>query len=166
MATAVKTSMVRAALIAAAYTALTFVFAPIAYTPLQFRASEILMPLPYKRKFGKDAVIGLTVGGFLANLISMFGVFDMILGPLTNLAAGYAAYIIGRRMEGSILGRLAAVAASIASVAFFIGYILFHLIYKVPILESVGYIAASEAVTAGVGGYLLLEALDRRMLRE
>ena len=157
-----KIGMLRASIIAAAYAALTFVTAPIAYTPLQFRASEVLMPLPYKRRFGKDAVLGLTVGALIANLASPFGIYDIALGPLTNLVAGLAAYASGS-LEGRLEGRLLAVLSVIASVTFFIGYVLFHLIYGTPLIEALGYLAASESLTAGVGGYLLLEALDRRM---
>ncbi len=155
--------MMRASIIAAAYVALTFVTGSLAYTPLQFRLSEVLMPLPYKRRFGRDAVIGLTVGGFLAELISPYGIFDVVLGTITNLVAGILAYMAGLRFEGRRVGRMLAVLASIASVAFFIGFVLLHLVYEVPFIESVVYIALSESLTAGIGGYLLLEALDRRM---
>ncbi len=159
----VRLGAMRASLIAAAYAALTFAAAPVAYTPLQFRPSEILMPLPYKRRFGRDAVAGLTVGALIANLISPYGVFDVVLGTITNLVAGLLAYIIGGLLPSRRSGRLLAVLASIVSVAFFIGYVLLHLIYEVPLLEAVGYVAASEALTAGIGGYLLLETLDRRI---
>jgi len=155
--------MMRASIIAAAYVALTFVTGSLAYTPLQFRLSEVLMPLPYKRRFGRDAVVGLTVGGFLAELISPYGIFDVVLGTITNLVAGILAYMAGLRFEGRCVGRMLAVLASIASVAFFIGFVLLHLVYEVPFIESVVYIALSESLTAGIGGYLLLEALDRRM---
>jgi uncharacterized membrane protein len=165
MSSSIRLGAIRASLIAAAYAALTFATAHVAYTPLQLRASEILMPLPYNRRFGKDAVIGLTIGAFIANLISPYGIFDVVLGSLANLVAGLLAYAAGLLWPGRRLGRLVAATSTVAAVTFFIGFILFHLIYEVPLAEALGYLAASEALTAGFGGYLLLEALDRRMPR-
>ena len=52
-------------LVAASYAVITIVFGVISYGPIQFRISEILMFLPL---FGKEYIIGLTMGCFIANI--------------------------------------------------------------------------------------------------
>lgn len=74
--------LVRSAVIAALYAALTFVVAPIAYTPAQFRVSEALTILPL---FFTEAIPGLTIGCFIANIPA--GPWDMLIGTAATLIA-------------------------------------------------------------------------------
>lgn len=74
--------LVRTAVIAALYAALTLAVAPIAYGAVQFRISEALTILPL---LCPDAIVGLTIGCFLANIPS--GLWDMFLGALATLVA-------------------------------------------------------------------------------
>lgn len=85
--------LVRAGIIAALYTAITYVFAPYAYGPLQIRPAEALCILPI---FFVEAVPGLFVGCALANLLSAYGVYDIVFGSLTTLVAAILTFIIGR----------------------------------------------------------------------
>lgn len=73
-----------AGIVAALYTALTFLLAPISYGPWQFRAAEALTILPF---FFPQAILGLTVGCFLSNLMSGYGMLDLVFGPLATLLA-------------------------------------------------------------------------------
>ncbi|MEG2924079.1 MAG: QueT transporter family protein, partial [Oscillospiraceae bacterium] len=70
--------MVRGAFIGAIYATVSVALAPISYGMLQVRVSEALTLLPV---FSADAVVGVTLGCFLANLIGMF-MGANILGPL------------------------------------------------------------------------------------
>ncbi len=74
--------LVRSAVIAALYAALTLVIAPLAYGPIQFRVSEALTILPL---FFPEAIPGLTIGCFLANIPS--GPWDMFIGAGATLIA-------------------------------------------------------------------------------
>jgi uncharacterized membrane protein len=74
------------AIMAAVYTVLTWLIAPIAYGFLQFRISDILLPLPYI--FGWPMALALFIGGALANWLSFFGPIDILFGSLLNLLAG------------------------------------------------------------------------------
>ena len=89
--------LVSAALIAAMYTALSLVFAPVAYGPVQFRASEALTVLPV---FTPVAIPGLAVGCLLSNLIGLaMGrtvVWDLLFGTLATLTAAVLTYVIGK----------------------------------------------------------------------
>lgn len=74
--------MVYAAAIAAIYTVLTMVFAPISFGPVQFRISEALCILPF---FTPAAVPGLFIGCLLSNLLCGAAALDIIFGSLATL---------------------------------------------------------------------------------
>lgn len=76
--------IVRAAVIAALYVALTYAGAPLAYGGVQFRISEALTILPV---FTPAAIPGLTIGCILGNLGSPLGLTDIICGTLATLLA-------------------------------------------------------------------------------
>lgn len=80
-------------LIAAAYAALTLGLAPISYGPLQFRISEAMCVLPY---FFPPSAWALFAGCLLANLLSQYGVLDVVFGSLATLLAGLCTAAIGR----------------------------------------------------------------------
>ncbi|MBQ1966264.1 MAG: QueT transporter family protein [Clostridia bacterium] len=69
-------------LIAALYVVFTWVLGSFGYGPIQFRISECMTVLPYCFPV---ATAGLTVGCFLANLMSTVGPLDLILGTLATL---------------------------------------------------------------------------------
>lgn len=92
--------LVRAAVVAALYFVLTFSVAPIAFGPIQFRVGEALTLLPL---LFPEAVIGLTVGCFLANLFSPFAWYDVAFGTAATLIAALLTLLIGRLMRGKKL---------------------------------------------------------------
>lgn len=82
----------QAAIIAALYAAMTYaasVFG-VAYGNIQFRFSEALTVLA---AFTPAAVPGLTVGCFIGNLGSPFGIMDIVLGTLATFLAAYFTYV-------------------------------------------------------------------------
>ena len=82
--------LVRAAVIAAFYVALSFI-AP-AFGPVQFRLSEALTVLPLLMP---EAIIGVTVGCFVANMIGSVWI-DALLGSLVTLIAAGLTYLAGK----------------------------------------------------------------------
>ena len=75
--------MVRCAMIAALYTAVSLALAPLSYNAVQVRVAEALTLLPV---FTPDAIIGVTLGCFLTNLLGSTPV-DAVFGTLATLAA-------------------------------------------------------------------------------
>jgi uncharacterized membrane protein len=79
-------------LLAAVYAVLTIALGFIGYGPIQFRVAEALTIIPYFTPFG---IYGLTIGCFIANVFSPYGILDWIAGTaatllgalLTNLCA-------------------------------------------------------------------------------
>lgn len=85
--------LVYAAMIGAIYAVLTIFLAPLSYGPVQCRISEALTILPF---FSFFPVWGLTAGCLVANLLSPFGVFDIVLGTLATFIAAFITYLIGK----------------------------------------------------------------------
>ena len=83
--------LVTAAVIGAVYAALTMVN-PFSYGPIQFRVSEVLCILPF---FFPISAFGLAIGCVIANLISAYGMIDIVFGSLATLLAGLCTAAIG-----------------------------------------------------------------------
>jgi len=78
--------LARAGVIAALYVVLTYLagLMNLAYGPVQFRFSEALTVLPF---LFPEAIPGLFVGCIVSNLISPYGVLDLVVGSLATLIA-------------------------------------------------------------------------------
>ena len=73
--------LAQGAMIAAIYVALTMVFAPISFGPVQFRIAEALCILPF---FTPAAVPGLFAGCLLSNLLCGAMPLDVVFGSLVT----------------------------------------------------------------------------------
>ena len=73
-----------AAVIAALYAALTMIMYAPSYFPMQVRASEALTVLPF---LFPAAAPGVFMGCLIANIISPYGVIDMVFGSGATLLA-------------------------------------------------------------------------------
>lgn len=85
------------AAIAACYVLLTYVCSPIAFGPIQFRPAEALTILPL---LFVEAIPGLFVGCLISNLISPYGVWDIVVGSGVTLVAA----ILTRLLRNVFLG--------------------------------------------------------------
>ncbi|NLH00348.1 MAG: QueT transporter family protein [Clostridiales bacterium] len=88
-----------AAAVGALYAVLTMVLAPISYAPLpvfpiEFRISEVLCILPF---FFPASTVGIFIGCLIANILSPFGIIDVIFGSLASLLAGLCTVAIGKK---------------------------------------------------------------------
>ena len=79
--------LIRNAIIAALYAALTLSLAPLSYGPIQVRVSEFMTLLAFTNR---KCMPGLVLGCFLANIGSPYGVTDMVIGTLATFLAVYA----------------------------------------------------------------------------
>lgn len=90
------------ALLAAIYFVLCLLCGEFAYGPIQFRLSEMLVLLCF---FRPDFIYGVTIGTFLANImsLSLLGPWDMIFGTLATLIAAVgAAYLSPRLLVAAV----------------------------------------------------------------
>ncbi len=81
-------------LIAAIYVVFTWVLGEFGYGPIQFRFSECMTVLPFCFPV---ATAGITVGCFLANLMSTVGPLDLVLGTLATLIGGLGTQLCRKR---------------------------------------------------------------------
>lgn len=82
-----------AAVVGAAYAALTMVLAPISYGAIQMRVSEVLCILPF---FAPCTAWGLFLGCAIANVISASGILDVVFGSLATLGACLCVAALGK----------------------------------------------------------------------
>lgn len=141
--------LVRIGLIAALYVAITYALQATSFFPAQFRLAEALTLLPM---IFPEAVWGVGIGCFFANLLSPAGLIDVVLGSLTTLLAAYITY----RFRWHVVGYLAPIVLNALIVSAYLR-VLANLPYWITALS----IAFSEAVVVLGLGYPLLWYLRR-----
>ena len=158
-----------AAIVAAAYAALTIVLAPISYGAVQFRVSEALTVLPF---FMPCTVWGLWIGCIFANLYTG-SVLDIVFGSLATLLAALLTARFGKRgntIRNRILGCLMPVLFNAVIVGAVLTWGYGIRAFSSP-LTSFGF----NALTVGLGeagvlyliGYTLLRQLPKiKTIRE
>ncbi len=84
------------AVISALYVALTYLVAPVAYGPIQFRVSEALVILVAARR---HLILFVPVGCAVANLLSPYaGIWDLVFMPIMSTAGALPLFFLGRRL--------------------------------------------------------------------
>jgi len=82
--------MALVAIFAALYAIGVIALAPISYGIVQVRVADALIPL--SAIFGYPAILGVTIGCFVANIYSPFGAIDIIGGTVANFVASWLSY--------------------------------------------------------------------------
>lgn len=152
-------SMTHAAIIAAAYCALSLVSSALnlAYGPVQLRFSEALCVLPFLMP---EAVWGLFVGCLLTNILSPYGLLDLIFGSAATLLAA----LLSARCKT----RIGAAIPPILCNAVLVGALLSWEVGGTPasfaalFAYNAATVGAGEAVACLVLGLPLLKVLEKR----
>ena len=135
-------SIAQNAIIACTYAVLTLAIAPLAYSEVQFRVSEIIVFLAfYNRKW----ISGLVLGCFLANLGSPIGGFDLVFGTLSTLIVCLCMHQVKNRYIAAIGG------AVITGIL--VGFEL-HLAYGIPFVINAIYVGIGEGAVLLVGAFI------------
>ncbi|MEF3244557.1 MAG: QueT transporter family protein [Caldisericaceae bacterium] len=166
--------LLRASLIGALYFVLTVVLTPISYGPIQVRISEALTVLPYAFP---EAILGTTIGCFLANLSSPFGPIDWVLGTLFTFISSVLTYLVGKMKWKKFFAPLPPIILNGFGVSFYVvtlatlntrlnfyealRYSIEHFALK-PYLFGVITIGLGEAISTYLIGLPLLKTLERR----
>lgn len=147
--------IVQAAVIAAAYTALTMLFAPISFghAIFQFRVSEALTILP---AITSASIPGLFIGCLVSNLLGGFGPIDIIFGSLATLIAA----ILSRKLKNAPW--LVPLPPVIINALVVGSYLKFLYLQDVPLAASVGWVAVGQFLACYFVGYPLLIVLRKR----
>ncbi|MDF2845538.1 MAG: putative rane protein [Herbinix sp.] len=144
--------LTEAAIIAAIYTVLVFIFQWSSFGPVQFRIAEALTILPY---FTPAAIPGVTIGCFLSAVFAGADALDMVFGSLATLVAALLSYSLRRYKY------LVPIPPIVVN-ALVIPWVLKAAYGEAqPIPLMMLSIGASQLLAAGVLGMLLLLALER-----
>ena len=158
-----------AAVVGAAYAALTVLLSPISFGPIQLRLSEVLCILPF---FIPGTAWGLFIGCALANLVTG-NIFDVIFGSLATLIAGLITARCGRYDDTSRT-RFAACSAPVIVNALIVGAVItgayngFHPLKNIGVYAlNVLQIALSEAAVMYIAGLAFMRWLpEKKFFRE
>lgn len=149
--------LVKTAMIAAAYAALTIAFSFLSYPQVQFRISEILVLFAF---FEPKYFTGLVLGCILANLPSPLGVVDVVAGSsATAIAVLFIIFIrnsIGNNKKGLIIASFGPVIAN----AIIVGIEL-TVLFETPFLINAFYVALGEFVVVTIAGTIVMSKLSQ-----
>ena len=142
--------IVRSAVIAALYAALTLALYPISFGAVQFRVSEALTLLPIVMP---EAIPGLFVGCLVSNLIGSATPWDIIFGSLATLIAAILTYATRRN---KILAEFWPVLCNTVIVG-----LVLALTLDLPVFLTMGEVGLGELAVVYTVGMAMLAALKR-----
>ncbi|MBQ9036455.1 MAG: QueT transporter family protein [Erysipelotrichaceae bacterium] len=162
--------LVTIAMIAAIYTVLTLILAPISFSNIQIRISESLTMLPLIYQPG---IYGVTLGCFLANLIGAMtgvnptGMIDAVVGTAATLIAAILTWKFrDRKIKGiPVLSILMPVVLNF----FFVGIELGVLFFPDNVVTGsliCGLEVAAGEIVAVILGYILVGWLKKSKVFE
>lgn len=145
--------LTQAAMIAAIYVVLTYVFAPFSFGEVQVRIAEALTILPL---FTPAAVPGLFVGCLIGNIMGGAILPDIICGSLATLIGAVFTYLL--RNKSPYLAPLPPIAANTVIVPF---VLRFGYGVTLPIPFMMLTVGIGEVVSCGILGMILYVSLKR-----
>lgn len=145
--------LTQAAMIAAIYVVLTYVFAPISFGEIQVRIAEALTILPL---FTPAAVPGLFIGCIVGNMIGGALLPDIIFGSIATLIGAVCTYML--RKQKPVLGSLPPIISNTLIVPFVLRY-AYGVVLPIPFLMLT--IGIGEIVSCSILGMVVYYALNR-----
>lgn len=150
--------IVKGALVAALYVALSMLLAPLTFGPLQIRLSE---GLNYLGLYNKRYVYSITLGVFIVNYFS-YGIWDMLVGSIGT----YVFLLIGRALGDWIVNHYKftvdpmivkyAVLAVIFSLSMFtIATLVIVLGFEAAFWPTYGMLAGTEFIAMAVSAFIV-----------
>ena len=154
-----KTSyLARCAIIAAAYAVLTLAFPALSYGPIQVRISEALCILPF---FMGEAVIGLTVGCLVANIVGMSLGITLPWDILVGTAATFIAAVVTRKIMHKWLVPLPTVVSNAVLVGAMLTYVILPGAESAPLAYNMLTVGAGEIIACYVLGIPLFTVMKK-----
>ena len=143
--------MAQAAMIAAIYVALTYIFAPFSVSEVQVRISEALTILPV---FTPAAIPGLFIGCLIGNTVGGALLPDILFGSLATLIGALFTWKL--RNAHPFLAPVPPIVANTLIVPFVLRYAY---LVELPIPFMMLTVGVGEVLSCGVLGLLLYYAL-------
>lgn len=145
--------LTQAAMIAAIYVVLTFVFAPISFGEIQVRIAEMLTILPI---FTPAAIPGLFVGCLIGNITGGAILPDIICGSLATLIGAAGTYAL--RKQHRVVVILPPILANTLIVPFVLRY-AYGVVLPIPFLALT--VGIGEVISCGILGNVLAAILKK-----
>ena len=151
-------ALARGAIIAALYTALTVLLAPLSYGEVQIRFSEAFTLLPILMP---EAVPALLVGCLLSNILGGCTIFDIVFGSLATLLAA----VCTRRLRDKFwLAALMPVLFNAVIIGAELAYVLYPTALLTGFVINALEVGFGELVACFILGLPLVKALDKAQL--
>ena len=147
------TFLTQAAMIAAIYVVLTYVFAPFSFGEIQIRISEALTILPL---FTPAAIPGLFIGCLIGNILGGAILPDIIFGSLATLLGAVFTWLL--RGHSKFLGPVPPIAANTIIVPFVLRY-GYGIVLPIPFMMLT--VGIGEVLSCGVLGMIVYCAWAR-----
>ena len=145
--------MTHAAMIAAIYVVLTYIFAPFSFGDVQVRIAEALTVLPI---FTPAAIPGLFIGCLIGNILGGAILPDIIFGSLATLIGAVFTYLLRRKSQ------FLCVLPPIISNTIIVPLILKYAYgINIPIAFLMVTIGIGEVISCGLLGLILYYALRK-----
>jgi len=148
-------TVVKIAIIAGLYGALVLLMAPISFYEFQVRIADALLLLPFLDFFSLPSALGLALGCAIGNIMSPFGIIDIIFGSLANFLAGLVAWFIGRKSKSIVSLIFAAIIETIV-VTFIVGYFVLHIVGGLELVIAILGVLVGSVVSICILGVLLV----------
>ncbi len=142
----------QAALIAAIYVVLVFVFKPISFSNIQIRIAEALTILPF---FTPAAIPGLAIGCLLGNFLGGADMLDIIFGTLATLLGATGSYLLRRN---KFLVPLPPILSNTVIIPWVLRY-AYGVTLPIPLMMAT--VGIGEVLSCGVLGIFLLLVLNQ-----
>ncbi|MBS7642581.1 QueT transporter family protein [Candidatus Bathyarchaeota archaeon] len=147
------------ALISSLYAMLTIIPGYLSFGPIQFRVSDMLIPL--SAIYGYPACIAVTIGCIVANAYYFVGWIDVIAGPIANLISSILIYHMRKHL----------LIATIIS-SFIIGFTVGSYLWLFFPPQDLGIslhpsiliglsVSASSLITVSGLGYILVKSISK-----
>jgi uncharacterized membrane protein len=146
------------AVFAALYAVGVVFLAPISFQIFQVRIADALLPL--SMLFGWPAILGLSLGAFVANIFGGLGPIDIIGGALANFIATFVAWRIGRK---KFVNAVVGICLEVVIVTIIVGTYLSFLI-GMPLAVGLLGIFLGSVIAIGLLGGILFTVLSSRRL--
>jgi len=144
-----------AAVFAALYAVLVYLFAPISFAALQFRVAGVVRPGIAKKWV---LAVGYAIGVVVGNIFSPFaGPYELVFMPVVSFLAGIFGYLVAKpfRSDYLIAGFVIATIVSL-SVSWMLGQL-----FNLPMLVTLPYLFLSEQIVCFMGA-LLFKLIETR----
>ena len=144
------------AIYAALYAALVVVLGGFSYGPIQVRiADSMLAAVPL---LGLPGVLGHTLGVFISNIFSPFGVIDL-LNTIPSFAMSFVVYYVYKRTKNdyTVIGTCIAYSAVLGvTVGSMLSYVL-----SLPLILTIAYVAIGNIIASVLIGWPIFKALKK-----